>query len=230
MSNLEFAKQRLATVKQRIQSACSAAGREKTEVTLIGASKKKDAKLLQSFRKAGLNHIGENYLQEAISKQETLHNEQFNWHFIGAIQSNKTKLIAQHFDWVHGVDRVKIALRLAQQNQKTKPIKTLIQINPDQEQSKAGVTLEKASELADSISQIDKLELHGFMMIPMAKETETEQRKTFAKARKTLETTNQRYGLRLTHLSMGMSTDLEAAIAEGSTMVRIGTDLFGARI
>jgi len=147
----------------------------------------------------------------------------------GSIQSNKTKQIAQHFNWVHGIDRFKIAQRLANQNPHPHAIKALIQINPDHELSKAGVSLAEAAELADAIAQIDKLELHGFMMIPMPRDKQSEQRRVFAKAKELLETTNQQYGLNLKHLSMGMSGDLESAIAEGSTMIRIGTDLFGAR-
>lgn len=229
MSNCEFAEQHFGAVNQRIDKACQAAGRERNSVRLIGASKKKEPSLLQFFHQVGLNDLGENYLQEAIAKQEVLDNCALNWHFIGSIQSNKTKLIAKHFNWVHGVDRIKIAQRLARQNPHKAPIKILIQLNPDLEDSKAGVALTSAGELADAIAQIRDLELHGFMMIPMSREKQSEQRRVFAKARKTLESTNQRYGLNLQHLSMGMSGDLEAAVAEGSTMLRIGTDLFGAR-
>lgn len=229
MSKHEFAEQRLSAVKQRIQSACLASGRAQSEVTLIGASKKKEASLLRAFESAGLKDLGENYLQEAIAKQNDLNTLALTWHFIGSIQSNKTKQIAQHFNWVHGIDRFKIAQRLANQNPHPHAIKALIQINPDHELSKAGVPLAEAAELADAIAQIDKLELHGFMMIPMPRDKQSEQRRVFAKAKELLETTNQQYGLNLKHLSMGMSGDLESAIAEGSTMIRIGTDLFGAR-
>jgi len=198
-------------------------------VTLIGASKKQSIESLETFYDAGLKDVGENYLQEGINKQKQLEHTSLNWHFIGSIQSNKSKLIAHHFDWVHGVDRLKIAKRLALYNPKASPIKLLIQLNPDDEDSKAGVNLGVASELANDIAQIDNLELHGFMMIPKARQSEAEQRLVFAKAKELLDIANQRYGLTMNHLSMGMSADLEAAIAEGSTMVRVGTDLFGAR-
>lgn len=227
---MQLAEQRLTAIKQRIHNACRDTGREQSDVTIIGASKTKDAQLIKSFGQAGLKDVGENYLQEAIGKQQALSTLPLNWHFIGSIQSNKTKLIAQHFDWVHGVDRLKIAQRLARQNNKSSPIKVLIQINPDLEDSKAGVALDTAAELADAMAQIDHLQIHGYMMIPMPRDSEAEQRRVFAKAKKTLETSNQRYGLNMRHLSMGMSADLEAAIAEGSTMVRIGTDLFGTRV
>ena len=229
MSNDQYSQDRLSSVKRRIDSACRAAGCDPSKVTLIGASKNQSIKSLKSFYDAGLKDVGENYLQEAINKQKQLENTPLNWHFIGSIQSNKSKLIAQHFDWVHGVDRLKIAKRLALYNPKASAIKLLIQLNPDNEDSKAGVNLGVASELANDIAQIDNLELHGFMMIPKARQSETEQRQVFAKAKELLDITNQRYGLTMNHLSMGMSADLEAAIAEGSTMVRVGTDLFGAR-
>lgn len=233
MSKSDYALQKLSLVNDRIVRACDKSDRERRSVTLIGASKKQTPALINDFIDAGLRDLGENYLQEAISKQAALEPDgrgsKVDWHFIGQIQSNKTKAIAQHFNWVHGVDRLKIARRLAAQHQRSEPINLLIQINPDSEESKGGVNIENVAEMADQIAQLAGAKLQGFMMIPKARQTFAEQCGVFATAKTLLEQTNQRYGLELAHLSMGMSGDLEAAIQEGSTMVRVGTDLFGAR-
>jgi pyridoxal phosphate enzyme (YggS family) len=229
MSNSDYVTQKLTTVLTRIASSCEANQRQPDSVRLIGASKKQSAELIKQFADSGLRDLGENYLQEAIDKQYQLPNLQTNWHFIGQIQSNKTKLIAQHFDWVHGVDRLKIAKRLAMQHGRQEPVNLLIQLNPDDEDSKGGVALRDAAELAQQIAELEGARLRGFMMIPKARKQQDQQRAVFARARALLELCNQQYGLSLDQLSMGMSGDLEAAIAEGSTMVRIGTDLFGAR-
>ncbi len=243
MSQQQYAQQKLQAVSARIAKAEQAIGRAPGSVTLIGASKKQSPERLAAFVQAGLSDLGENYLQEAISKQSELTSLTPTWHFIGQIQSNKTKAIAQHFTWVHGIDRLKIARRIAQQNSHTQPIKLLIQLNLDGENSKGGVSVEQAPALADEIAQclqhlspdnaLDSsysgAELRGFMAIPMARADQAQQRATFARAQETLTLSNQRYDLGLNQLSMGMSGDLEAAIAEGATMVRIGTDLFGAR-
>jgi len=229
MSNSDYASTKLTNVNSRIARACESSQRAVNTVTLIGASKKQSPTLISEFINAGLAHLGENYLQEAIDKQDQLENAPVNWHFIGQIQSNKTKAIAQHFNWVHGVDRLKIARRLAQQHEREKPINLLIQLNPDAEQSKSGVTLDKAAELADQIAALEGAHLRGFMMIPKARDSFEQQLKVCSLASELLTQTNQRYGLQLEHLSMGMSADLEAAIQAGSTMVRIGSDLFGSR-
>lgn len=230
MSNSDYAAERLANINTKIATACLASGRTFADVTLIGASKKQANSLIQKFVKKGLSNIGENYLQEATRKQSDMPNLGVSWHFIGQIQSNKTKTIAQHFSWVHGVDRLKIAQRIATQNPSNSPINILVQLNPDNEDSKAGVAMLDAPELCDQISQIEGVNLRGFMMIPKARDNDDLQAAVFAQAKELQQTTNQRYGLTLDHLSMGMSGDLAAAIKEGSTMVRIGTDLFGARI
>ncbi len=229
MSQQQNIDDKLNAVKTRIHHAEKLAGRQHGSVTLVGASKVQSAALIDSYAQQGLRDVGENYLQEAIEKQNTV-SRPLNWHFIGQIQSNKTKLIAQHFSWVHGVDRVKIARRLGDQNPNpSTPINVLIQLNLDSEDSKGGVPLAQAPELADQIAQIDGIALQGFMAIPKARNNVSEQSAVFAQAYETLQSTNQRFGLQLDQLSMGMSGDLEAAVAEGSTMVRIGTDLFGAR-
>lgn len=237
MSQQQYAQEKLQSIQARIRAAERDFGRETGSVTLIGASKKQTSELISAFANAGLRNAGENYLQEGIDKRSTLTDLELTWHFIGHIQSNKTKLIAEHFDWVHGVDRLKIANRLATQNPKTQPIQLLIQINLDNEDNKSGVSPEQAPELADQVHQLSNssgiesggAHIRGFMAIPQATQQFSEQRATFAKAQELLALTNQRYGLSLTELSMGMSGDLEAAIAEGATMVRIGTSLFGAR-
>lgn len=229
MSNSDYACQKLSQIQRRIDEACRASSRKSESVRLIGASKKQAHELLREFSEAGLNDLGENYLQEALDKQIALKDLSLNWHFIGHIQSNKSQQIAENFNWVHGVDRLKIANRLATLHRRPEPINVLIQLNPDQEQSKSGVSLKQAPQLCQQIAELDGLRLRGFMMIPRARENRDQQRQVFAQARTLLEYCNQQYGLNLDQLSMGMSGDLEAAILEGSTMLRIGTDLFGAR-
>lgn len=236
MSQQQYALEKLQSIQSRINAAEDIAGRVKGSVRLIGASKKQTPELITAFAEAGLRNTGENYLQEGVQKRTQLAQLDLQWHFIGHVQSNKTKPIAEHFGWVHGVDRAKIARRLASQNPKPEPIKLLIQINLDNEDSKSGASVNDAPALANEICQLLQTnsegggaELRGFMAIPAANNDLNQQRATFAKARKLMLQTNQRYGLGLTELSMGMSGDLEAAIAEGATMVRIGTDLFGAR-
>lgn len=229
MSNNDYAAKKMASIQARINLACDNNSRRHETVALIGASKKQNINLIKEFVDVGLKNLGENYLQEAIDKQCQSPELTVSWHFIGQIQSNKTKLIAQHFNWVHGVDRFKIAQRLASQHDRNTAINLLIQLNPDSEQSKGGVSLTKAPELCQQIADIDGVNLRGFMMIPRARQQYDEQRGIFAQARTLLEHCNQQYGLNLDQLSMGMSGDLEAAIAEGSTMVRIGRDLFGVR-
>lgn len=230
--------ERLEQINQRIAQAAKQAGRNPDDIQLIGASKRQSSSLISQFSDAGLRHIGENYLQEAIDKQRSLIGKNISWHFIGQIQSNKTSLIAQHFSWVHAVDRLKIAQRLADAKLKlsisndsksNNKLKVLIQLNPDDETSKAGVSLDKAAELCVQLSELDAINLRGFMMIPAPRDSNIEQRSVFARAYELMQLTNQQYGLNMDSLSMGMSSDLEAAILEGSTMVRIGTDLFGAR-
>lgn len=185
--------------------------------------------LIEEFTKHGLRDVGENYLQEALAKKAQLANLELNWHFIGQIQSNKTKLIAENFDWVHGVDRLKIAQRLSAQNPQEKPLKILLQINVDNEPSKGGVLPNEAGQLCAQIDSLPRIQLCGFTLIPKPRDCATQQRAIFKLARELLYDTNTRYNLQLNQLSMGMSQDLEAAIAEGSTIVRVGTDLFGAR-
>ncbi|MEM7360138.1 MAG: YggS family pyridoxal phosphate-dependent enzyme [Pseudomonadota bacterium] len=229
MSNRDYASKQLNKIQNRIVSAARAANRNVDSIRLVGAAKQQSAELVSAFHQAGLNDIGENYLNQGLEKQQVLGELQLNWHFIGAIQSNKTSDIALHFDWVHSVDRMKIAERLNRQSPSNKRLQVLLQIDIDDEATKAGVAVDQVPALSNEVAQLPALDLRGFMLLPRAREGFDQQRKPFARARKLLETCNQRYGLQMDSLSMGMSNDLEAAIAEGSTMVRIGTDLFGPR-
>ncbi|MFT5574467.1 MAG: pyridoxal phosphate enzyme (YggS family) [Cryomorphaceae bacterium] len=229
MSNLDYAAKQLNKIRNRINDAAQAVGRDADSIRLIGASKVQPPELIADFATKGLRDIGENYLQEAIDKKAQLSRQDLQWHFIGHIQSNKTKLIAQNFDWVHGVDRLKIAARLGQHSLPAEPVNILVQINLDAEQSKSGVVPSEVAELCDQISQLSNVSLRGFMTIPKPRKDFDAQKAAFQTAQELMLSTNQRYGLSLDQLSMGMSNDLEAAIAAGSTMIRVGTALFGAR-
>jgi len=198
-------------------------------VQLIGASKTKPSSLIRHFFNAGLTNFGENYLSEAIEKQEKLTDLDITWHYIGQIQSNKTKVIVQHFDWVHGVDRFKIARRLNDQNLTKKPLNVLIQINLDDENTKAGIPLNDALLLTKKVNELPNITLRGFMALPKPREHFPEQKACLMQLKNLLDNVNQSLDLNLDTISAGMSNDLEAAVAAGATMVRIGSDLFGAR-
>lgn len=229
MSTLGYAAKALNKIRKRIEAATQKAGRSASEITLVGASKRQSDELVGAFHAAGLKDIGENYLQEALSKRKSLTNLDLKWHFIGQMQSNKSRLIAENFSWVHGIDKLKHAQRLGAHNPRSTEINILLQINADDEASKGGAKLSDAADLSAQIAEINGVRLRGFMLIPKAREQEAAQRAVFAKAKEQLTLCNQQYGLAMDSLSMGMSGDLEAAIMEGSTMVRIGSDLFGAR-
>lgn len=215
-----------ATVLERIAAASRTAGRDPATVGLLAVSKTKPAAALREAAAAGLRDFGENYLQEALDKQPALVDLPLVWHFIGPIQSNKTRAIASHFDWVHSVDRLKIAQRLAEQRPPERgPLNICLQVNVSGEASKSGCHPDELPALATAVSQLPNLRLRGLMAIPEATEDPASQRAAFARLRTMSETLN----LNLDTLSMGMSQDLEAAIAEGATWVRVGTALFGAR-
>ena len=220
---------KLNAIKDRIDNAVKEANRPLCSVKLVGASKQQSAASIQKFYEAGLESIGENYLQEALKKQQELAHTKLEWHFIGRIQSNKTKLLSKHFNWIHGVDRYTLAQRLSRHRGDKPPINILIQLNVDNETTKAGVNLGDAPSLCAAVNELENIKLRGFMLIPVAREGFDAQRRPYAKARIVMEKINQKYDLNLDNLSMGMSNDLEAAVAEGATMVRIGTDLFGNR-
>ena len=223
--------ERYQTVQQRIQAACLQANRSDKSVSLLAVSKTKPIEEIIQLAEYGQLSFGENYLQESLLKIERC--PSLEWHFIGPIQSNKTKAIAEHFQWVHSIDRLKIAQRLSQQRPShLPPLNILLEVNISEEATKAGFSPDVLLEIAPGIAKLPNLRLRGLMAIPqkLAGDTTLEaQRKPFAKVRQLLEQLNQTHGWQLDTLSMGMSADLEAAIIEGATIVRIGTDIFGKR-
>ncbi|MGD2117078.1 MAG: YggS family pyridoxal phosphate-dependent enzyme [Chromatiales bacterium] len=222
-------RQHLQQVRQCIEQAAASAGRNPDDIRLLAVSKTKPASDIAEAIEAGQSEFGENYLQEALAKIEQLRGCDVAWHFIGHIQSNKTRPIAEHFDWVHTVDNLKHARRLNDQRPEDMlPLNVCIQVNISSEASKSGISPEQLPELAQAISQLPRLRLRGLMAIPAATDDPTQQHEAFAQMRQLLERLNNS-GFELDTLSMGMSGDLEAAIAEGATMVRIGTAIFGRR-
>ncbi len=227
---------KLENVRKRIQKATISAGREANTVELLAVSKKKSADAIIEALKSVQTKFGESYLNEALSKQEQLESlcseadyAAIEWHFVGPIQSNKTRPIAEHFHWVHGVDRLKIAKRLNDQRPANlPPLNVCIQINIDVEESKAGIALSDLDELADAVSRLPNLCLRGLMCIPKAGQSEQALSERFQQMRAALASLAAKYQS-VDTLSMGMSKDLEQAVAHGSTIVRVGTDIFGER-
>lgn len=220
---------RLLQVQNRIANALNEAGRADTEAELLAVSKTKPAEQVREAYRAGQRKFGENYLQEALDKQRLLQDLEIQWHFIGPIQSNKTRAIAENFDWVHSVDRVKVARRLNDQRPaQLEPLNICVQVNLDQESSKAGVSLDDLPALVESISKLPHICVRGLMAIPAPRSDRQAQQQVLARLTSALTDMKPRCETMDT-LSMGMSKDLEAAIAAGSTLVRIGTDIFGAR-
>ena len=216
----------IAEVEARIRAAALAVQRDVTSIHLLAVSKTKPAAALREAYAAGVRDFGENYLQEARAKQVELTDLPLSWHFIGPIQSNKTRAIAENFAWVHSVDRLKIAQRLSEQRPADlPPLNICIQVNVSGEASKSGCTPADLPALATAISALPRLKLRGLMAIPEPTEDRAEQDAAFATVRDLQASLN----LPLDTLSMGMSHDLESAIAQGATWVRIGTALFGAR-
>ena len=216
----------IAQVEARIRAAALAVQRDVTSIHLLAVSKTKPAAALREAYAAGVRDFGENYLQEARAKQVELADLPLCWHFIGPIQSNKTRDIAEHFAWVHSVDRLKIAQRLSEQRPDgLPPLNICIQVNVSGEASKSGCAPADLPALAHAISALPRLTLRGLMAIPEPTDERAEQDAAFAKVRELQEGLN----MGLDTLSMGMSHDLESAIAQGATWVRIGTALFGAR-
>lgn len=220
---------RLAAVRHRIATAARAAGRDPDDVRLIGVSKRQPAEAVRAALDAGLRDFGENFVQEALDKMDALGETPARWHFIGALQSNKTAAVAEHFDWVHSVDRLKLARRLsAQRPEALAPLNLCVQVNIGDEHSKSGVAPAEAGALAREIAGLPRLALRGLMAVPPP-ETDPGRQRAWCRQLATLYAALRADGLALDTLSMGMSDDLEAAIAEGATLVRIGTALFGAR-
>lgn len=221
--------QRLDSVRARITQAEQQAGRSPGAVQLLAVSKTRPIEDLRAALAAGQRCFGENYLQDALPKIAALADEAIEWHFIGPIQSNKTREIAGHFDWVHSVDRLKIARRLSEQRPADRPpLNLCLQVNTSGETSKSGVMPDQVAGLARAIAELPHLRLRGLMTIPAPAAEFEQQRKPFRRLHQLFEQLNAD-GLALDTLSMGMTNDMEAAIAEGSTIVRIGTAIFGAR-
>jgi hypothetical protein len=206
-----------------------AAGRDPAAVTLVAVSKQQPAESVRLAATAGVTDFGENYLQEALPKMQTLADLSLHWHFIGAIQSNKTRAIAERFDWVHSVDRLNIARRLSEQRPfHAPPLNVCIQVALMHEPSKGGVAPDALGGLAAAVAELPRLKLRGLMCLPPQQSDAAAERSVFAHLKGLLEDLNAA-GLKLDTLSMGMSGDFESAIAEGATLVRIGTALFGDR-
>lgn len=219
----------LLNVRDQIAAAETQYGRVPGSVKLLAVSKRKPAQAVLSAYDAGQTAFGENHLQEAVAKIETLRGVELDWHFIGPIQSNKTRPIAQHFDWAHSIDRLKVAKRLNEQRApEIPPLNVCIQVNVSDESTKSGVALGEVSALAKAIADMPRLRLRGLMTIPRPEESFEAQRIPF-KALKDAMTSLNDTGHTMDTLSMGMTDDMEAAIAEGSTLVRIGTAIFGSR-
>jgi len=219
----------LQAVQTRITDAAIAAGRQPEAVRLLAVSKTKPPSDIRAAVAAGQFAFGENYVQEGIDKVLALNDEKIEWHFIGPLQSNKTRLVAEHFAWVHSIERLKIAERLsAQRPASLPPLQVCIQINVSGESSKSGCAPEEALELCQAIARLPNLQLRGLMAIPEPSDDPVAQRKPFRLLREIYENLRAA-GLPLDTLSMGMTHDLEAAIAEGATIVRIGTAIFGER-
>jgi pyridoxal phosphate enzyme (YggS family) len=221
--------QKFNKVLNRISKAAMDAQRDPGSITLMAVSKTKPPQDIILAYQAGARHFGENYLQEAQHKIAALNALPITWHFIGPIQSNKTRPIAELFDWVHSVDRLKVAQRLSDQRpHELNPLQICLQVNVSNEPTKSGVALHEAEALALAIDALPNIVLRGLMAIPEPSDEFEAQQSAFLKVRDLFEQI-QRHIPHIDTLSMGMSQDLEAAIAEGATIVRIGTDIFGAR-
>ncbi|MEQ1592287.1 MAG: YggS family pyridoxal phosphate-dependent enzyme [Thiobacillaceae bacterium] len=220
---------RLVTVRERLAQAALRYQRDPRDITLLAVSKMVGPEVVRAAAQAGQRDFGENYLQEALDKQLAISDSSLIWHFIGPIQRNKTRGIAENFAWVHSLDRLKIAERLSAQRPLTAvPLNVCIEVNISGEASKGGVLPQQLPALAQAIVALPQLRLRGLMAIPAPTHDVGEQRAAFQKVRELFEGLRQR-GLDLDTLSMGMSGDFEAAIAEGATLVRIGTAIFGKR-
>ena len=219
-------------VRTRVQQAAQQSARDAADIKLLAVSKTRSIEEIAQAIACGQQSFGENYLQEACDKITALQNHAIEWHFIGPLQSNKTRAAAQRFDWVHSVDRIKIAQRLsAQRPTELPPLNICLQVNIDNQASKSGFFEQQVIDAARQISQLPNLRLRGLMAIPEAQSEYHRQRQPFARLRLLMDTLNSELDNlpKLDTLSMGMSGDLEAAIAEGATIVRVGTDIFGPR-
>jgi PLP dependent protein len=230
---MDIIAEQLQLVRSRLASACALARRPVQSVTLLPVSKTQNAATVRAAYNAGERAFGENYVQEAVEKIEHLAElrPHLQWHLIGPIQSNKTRLVAEHFDWVHTLDRLKIAQRLSEQRSPQRaPLQVCLQVNIDNENTKSGVPPADVLGLAQAVAQLPHLRLRGLMSIPNTQGLEPADQRVPHRALHQLMQQLQAQGLELDTLSMGMSNDLEAAIAEGATMVRVGSAIFGERL
>ena len=214
---------------QRVRRSAQKSQYRNSDILVVAVSKTRSASDIRAAYTCGLIHFGENYIQEALQKISALEDLPLVWHFIGPIQSNKTGSIARHFDWVHSVDREKIARRLSEQRSPHQPpLQVCIQVNISGESSKSGIPVEQLPQLARSVLELPNLKLRGLMTVPAADTDPEQQRKAFGAIREAL-LTLQKFDPDIDTLSMGMSADMESAILEGATIVRVGTAIFGPR-
>ena len=220
----------VSRIRAEICHAAQAAGRDPASVTLVAVTKAKGAEYVRAAATAGVTEFGENYVKEALGKMDELESLPVRWHFIGALQSNKTRPVAERFAWVHSLDRMSVARRLSEQRPfHAPPLNVCIQVALIDEPAKGGVGPSALAELAHGVAELPRLKLRGLMCLPPPLPDEDARRKLFARLRGHLEELNST-GFELDTLSMGMSADFPAAIAEGATHVRIGTALFGSRL
>ena len=223
----------IVSVQRQISHTAQTYRRDPSAIRLIAVSKTRPAAMIREAYHSGLTHIGENFVQEALEKIALLHDLEICWHFIGPIQSNKTRKIAENFQWVHSVDTLKVARRLSNQRPADlDPLNLCVQVNISGESSKSGVSPADLGPLVEQILYLPNLRLRGLMSIPAPADGISFQREPFKRLRDLLEEIKVKLGTKaddMQHLSMGMSADLEAAIAEGATLVRIGTAIFGRR-
>ncbi|PCJ13225.1 MAG: YggS family pyridoxal phosphate-dependent enzyme [Gammaproteobacteria bacterium] len=219
----------ISALRERVDRSLIRCNRPVSSLQILAVSKTQSAAAIEAAYEAGFEHFGENYLQEALLKIQQLQHLSLQWHYIGTLQSNKTSQVAQHFDWFHTLDRLKIAQRLSQQRSEHLPdLNVCIQVNIDNEPQKGGVSLAQLDELADAVIQLPRLSLRGLMAIPRKDSSLEQRRDGFNRMAKTLETLKGKIP-GLDTLSMGMSEDLELAIEHNATIIRIGTAIFGPR-
>jgi PLP dependent protein len=229
LSRPQNCSQSVEATQNRISAACHAHSRSVDSVTLLAVSKGQSSAAIDSAARAGIENFGENFLQEGLPKIATLQGRELCWHFIGRLQANKTRAVAENFSWVHAVDRLKIAERLAAQRPPdAPPLNVCLQLHVGGEASKGGVEAAEVAPLAVAVRELPRIRLRGLMCMPPAETDEARQRAWFREARQVFDYLNER-AFGLDTLSMGTSADFESAIAEGSTIVRIGTAIFGPR-
>lgn len=221
--------EKLAQIRQQLEQLAAESSHTE-QVTLVAVSKRHPASAIQAAVQAGQYHFAENYVQEGVAKIEQIDDPRLSWHFIGPLQSNKTKEVATHFSWVQSVEREKIARRLDQQRpSRLPPLNILLQVNIDDDENKSGLSAAQVESLAAFVDSCEKLRLRGLMTILKAETTAAEQRQSFIKMRELYQSLQHKFGPSVDTLSMGMSGDMRQAVAEGANMVRIGTAIFGQR-